>query len=93
MFLPVQFGYLAVSTLVDSGATHKFLAASLLPKLWDSPSIVSIVACQFQVTPADGGVVQAAQLATLAPEVVGDQGVIVPGMPALDFYVFDVLPA
>ena len=34
---------------------------------------------------ADGGVVQAAHLATLALEVVDDQGVIVPGMPALNF--------
>ena len=41
----------------------------------------------------DRGVVQAAQLATLAPEVVDDQGVIVPGMPALEFYIFNMLPA
>ena len=41
MFLPVQFGDLAVSALVDSGAMHNFLAASLLPKLQDSPSFVS----------------------------------------------------
>ena len=41
----------------------------------------------------DGNVVQAAQLATLALEVVDDQGVLVPGMPALEFYVLDTLPA
>ena len=80
VFLPVQFGDLAVSTLVNSGAMHNFLAASLLPKLRDSPSFMSIVPCQLQVTLADGGVMQAAQLATLALEVVDDQGVIVPGM-------------
>ena len=67
VFLPVQFGDLAVSALVDSGAIYNFLAASLLPKLRDSPSFVSIVPCQLQVTLADGGVVQAAQLASLAP--------------------------
>ena len=33
MFLSVQFGDLAVSALVNSGATHNFLAASFLPKL------------------------------------------------------------
>ena len=54
MFLPVQFGDLAVSALVDSGAMHNFLTASLLPKLQDSPSFVSIVPCQLQVTLADG---------------------------------------
>ena len=37
--------------------------------------------------------VQAAQLATLALEVVDDHGIIVPGMLALEFYVFDMLPA
>ena len=93
VFLPVQFGDLAVSALVDSGAMHNFLAASLLPKLRDSPSFVSIVPCQLQVTLVDGGVVQAAQLATLALEVVDDQGVIVPGMLALEFYILDMLPA
>ena len=37
--------------------------------------------------------VQAAQLAiTLALEVVDDQGVLVPGMLALEFYVLDMLP-
>ena len=35
--------------------------------------------------------VQAALLATLAPKVVDDQGVIVPDMLALEFYVFDML--
>ena len=35
VFLPVKFGDLAVSALIDSGATHNFLAASLLPKLKD----------------------------------------------------------
>ena len=35
VFLPVKFGDLAVSALIDSGATHNFLAASLLPKLRD----------------------------------------------------------
>ena len=90
VFLPVQFGDLAVSALVDSGAMHNFLAASLLPKLRDSPSFVP---CQLQVTLADGVVVQALQLATLALEVVDDQGVIVPGIPTLDFYVFDMVPA
>ena len=93
VFLPVKFGDLAVSALVDSGAMHKFLTVSLLPKLRDSPSFLSIVPCQLQVILAEGGVVQVAQLATLAPEVVYDQGVIVPGMPALEFYVLDMLPA
>ena len=36
---------------------------------------------------------QAARLATLALEVVDDQGVIVPGMLALEFYVLDMLSA
>ena len=72
MLLPVQFGDLAVSALIDSGAKHNFFTASLLPKLRDSPSLVLIIPCQLQVTLADGGVVQAAQLATLAPEVVDD---------------------
>ena len=49
MFLPVLFGDLAVSALVDSGAMHNFLAASFLPELQDSPSFVSIVPCQLQV--------------------------------------------
>ena len=93
VFFPVKFSDLAVSALIDSGAMHNFLAASLLTKLQDSPSFVSIVPCQLQVTLADGGVVQAAQLATLALEVVDDQGVLVPGMLALEFYVLDMLPA
>ena len=93
VFFPVKFGDLAVSTLINSGATHNFLAVSLLTKLQDSPSFVSIVLCQLQVTLADGGVVQAAQLATLALEVVDDQGVLVSGMPALKFYILDTLPA
>ena len=93
VFLPVQFGDFAVSTLVDSGAMHSFFAASLLPKLRDLPSFVLTVPCQLQVTLVDRGVVQAAQLATLAPEVVDDQGVIVPGMLTLEFYVLDILPA
>ena len=33
VFLPIKFGDLAVSTLLDSGAIHNFLAASLFPKL------------------------------------------------------------
>ena len=33
VFLPVKFSDLAVSALIDSGATCNFLAASLLPKL------------------------------------------------------------
>ena len=37
--------------------------------------------------------VQAAQLANLALEVVDDQGILVPGMPALEFYILDKLPA
>ena len=53
---------------------------------------MSIVLFQLQVTLADGGVVQAAQLASLAPEVVDDQGLIVPSMPMLKFYVLDMLP-
>ena len=93
VFLPVQFGDLAVSALVDSGAIYNFLAASLLPKLRDSPSFVTIVPCQLQVTLADGSVVQAAQLATLSLEVVDDQEVIVLGMLALDFYILDTLSA
>ena len=72
MFLPVQFGDLAVSTLLNSGAIHNFLAASLLHKLRDSPSFISIVPCKLQVTLADGGVMQAAQLATLAPKIIND---------------------
>ena len=91
VFLPVQFDYLGVFALVDSGAMHNFLAASLLPKLRDLHSFVSIVPCQLWVTLVDEGVVQVAQLATLAPEVVDDQGVIVPGMLALEFYVIDML--
>ena len=93
VFLPVHFGALAVSALVDSGAMHSFPTTSLLPKLRDSPCFVSIVPCQLQATLADRGVVQVAQLATLAPEVVDDQGVIVPGMPALEFYILNMLPA
>ena len=54
---------------------------------------MSIVPCQLQVTLVDGGVVQVAQLATLALEVVDNQGVIVTGMPALGFYILDMLPA
>ena len=56
MFLPVQFGDLAVSTLLDFGAMRNFFAASFLPKLCDLPSFVSIVLCQLQITLADGGV-------------------------------------
>ena len=41
----------------------------------------------------DRNVVQAAQLATLALEVVDDQGVLVTGMLALEFYILDMLPA
>ena len=41
----------------------------------------------------DRNVVQAAQLATLAIEVVDEQGVLVPGMLELVFYVLDMLPA
>ena len=93
VFLPLQFGDLAISGLVDSGAIHNFLATSLLLKLLDSLSFVSIDPCQVQVTLADGGVVQAAQLATLAPKVVDDQGVIVPGMLAVELYALDILPA
>ena len=89
----MKFGDLAVSALIDTGVTYKFLAASLLPKLHGSPSFVSIVPCQMQVSLADRGVVQAAQLDTLALKVVDDQGVIVPGMLALEFYVLDMLPA
>ena len=89
----MKFSDFAVSSLVDSGAIHNFLAASLLPKLQDAPTFVPIVPCQLQVTQVDRGVVQAAQVATLAPEVVDDQGVTVPGMLALEFYVFDTLPA
>ena len=33
VFLPVKFSDLAVSALIDSGATYSFLTASLLPKL------------------------------------------------------------
>ena len=84
VFLPVKFGDLAVSALIDSEAMHNFLAASLIPKLLDYPSFVSIVSCQLQVTLADGNVVQAAQLATLALEVVDNQGVVVPGILALE---------
>ena len=36
---------------------------------------------------------QAAQLATLALEVVNDQGVIVSGMMVLEFYILNMLPA
>ena len=72
---------------------YNFLAASLLPKLQDYPSFVSIVSCQLRVTLVDGNVEQAAQLATLALEVVDNQGIIVPGIPALEFYILDILPA
>ena len=61
-----------MSALVDSGATHNFIAASLLQKLRSSPAFVSTVPCQLQVNLADGGVVQAGQLATLAPTVIDD---------------------
>ena len=91
--LPEKFGDFAVSALLDSGAIHNFLAASLLPKLQDAPTFVLIVPCQLQVTQVDRGVVQAAQVATFSSEVVDDQGVIVPGMLALEFYIFDTLPA
>ena len=40
----------------------------------------------------DRNVVQAAQLPTLALEVLDDQVVLVPGMPALGFYVLNMLP-
>ena len=93
MFLPVQFGELAVSALVDSWATYNFLAASLLPKLRDLTSFVLIFPCQLQVMLADRGVVQAPQLTILALEAVDNQGLIVSGMPALEFYVFDTLLA
>ena len=33
VFLPVKFGDFAVSALLDYGATHSFLVASLIPKL------------------------------------------------------------
>ena len=33
VFLCVKSGYLAVSTLINSGEKHNFLADSLLPKL------------------------------------------------------------
>ena len=46
VLLPVQFSDLAVSALIDSRTIHNFLAASLLPKLRDSHSFVSIVPCQ-----------------------------------------------
>ena len=52
-----------------------------------------MVPCHLQVTLVDGGVVQAAQLAALALEVVDNQGVLVPGMLALEFYVLNMLPA
>ena len=41
----------------------------------------------------DRNVVQAAQLAKLTLEVVDDQGVLLPGMLALEFYILDTLPA
>ena len=91
VFLPVKFSDLAASALIDCGQTHNFLADSLLTKIQDSTSFVSIVLCQLQVTLADGGVVQAAQLATLALEVVDNQGVVVSGMLALEFYIFKTL--
>ena len=53
--------------------------------------LFSIVLCQLQVTLVDRNVLQAAQLATLALEVVHDQGVLVPGMLALEFYILDTL--
>jgi len=46
-----------------------------------------------QVNLADGGTVYATQLAGMAVELVDDSGVLVPGMPALDFYVLGSLPA
>ena len=49
--------------------------------------------CQLQITLADGNVVQAAQLVNKALEVVNDQGVLVPGILALEFYILDILPA
>ena len=91
VFLLAKFGDLAVYALVDSGAMHNFLAASLLPKLRDSPSLVLIVPCQLQVSLVEG--VCAAQLATLALEVMDDQGVIVPDMLGMGFYILDMLPA
>ena len=48
VFLPVKFGDLIVSALVDSGAMHNSLPDSCLPKLQDSPSFISIVPCQLQ---------------------------------------------
>ena len=41
----------------------------------------------------DRNVVQAAQLAKFALEVVNNQGVLVPDMLALEFYILDMLPA
>ena len=41
----------------------------------------------------DRNVVQATQLATFALKVVDDEGVLVTSMPALEFYVLDMLPA
>ena len=57
MCLPVQFGDLAVSAMVDAGETHNFLTTSFLLKLQDSPSFLLLIPCQFQVKLADGGVV------------------------------------
>ena len=46
-----------------------------------------------QVTLADGNIVQAAQLATLAIEMVDNQGVVVLGILAMKFYILNTLPA
>ena len=46
-----------------------------------------------QVTLVDENVVQAAQLVILALEVVNNQGVLVPGILVLEFYVLYILPA
>ena len=45
VFLPVTFSELAISALIDFGATHNFFAASLPTKLRDLTSLVSIVLC------------------------------------------------
>ena len=91
--LPVKFGEHAVSALVDSRATHNFIAASLFQKLQFLPAFVFAAPCQLQVYLVDEGVVQAGQLATLALTAIDDQGALVPGMPALQLHVLDAPPS
>ena len=57
------------------------------------PHVTSLATKHGEAEKTKSGVVQAAQLVTLALEMVDDQGVLVPGIPALELYILDMLPA